>query len=192
MGTYLKVMSVLNYGMDIYEIRRLRLRELIDSRFDGVVKRCAEALEMKPPQLHRWLSLTSKDRRRIEYDSARGIEAKLGLANLWLDNRAADVTYITDGDVTDEMRVLQYLTEHADRYLARNGKPLVIRDNSPEWHQIVQGGTVQDLWPFERITRERYFALHAAERAAIEEKLEHWIEAYEAARQKKPHTNGVR
>ena len=73
-GTYQIGTRVLSSAtMDIYEIRRLRLRELIKFRYGGIVKRCAESLEMKPPQIHRWLSTTSKDSRRIEYDSARGI-----------------------------------------------------------------------------------------------------------------------
>lgn len=42
--------------MGISEIRRTRLRKLIDERFDGVTLRLATALDMKPPQLHRWLS----------------------------------------------------------------------------------------------------------------------------------------
>lgn len=72
--------------MDIYENRRLRLRQAIEKRFKGNVKRCAEHMGMKPPQLHRWLSTTSKDRRRIEWDSARNIEERLGLSERWLDD----------------------------------------------------------------------------------------------------------
>jgi hypothetical protein len=86
LGTYQTVTPVISsFFMDVYEIRRLRLRELIDTRFRGVVKRCAEHMEMKPPQLHRWLSTKSKDSRRIEYDSARTIEEKNGLPAGWLD-----------------------------------------------------------------------------------------------------------
>lgn len=71
--------------MNIYEIRRAQLQRLIDERFDGVVKRCADALGMPPPQLHRWRSTTAKETRRIEWESARGIEAKLDLPQGWMD-----------------------------------------------------------------------------------------------------------
>lgn len=72
--------------MDIFETRRERLRLLIDTRFGRVTKRCADALGMPPPQLHRWLSLTTSSPRRIEEESARSIEAKLGLSERWLDD----------------------------------------------------------------------------------------------------------
>lgn len=71
--------------MDIYEIRRTQLQRLIDERFNGVTKRCAEALGMPPPQLHRWRSTTAKETRRIEWESARSIETKLDLPQGWMD-----------------------------------------------------------------------------------------------------------
>lgn len=89
--------------MNVYEVRKTRLRQLIDIKFAGNVKRCAEALDMKPPQLHRWLSTTSKDKRRIEFDSARNIEDRLGLRKNWLDSDDRDTnhgsTNVNAGDV---------------------------------------------------------------------------------------------
>ncbi len=67
--------------MDITEIRRRRLRELIDTHFSGVAIRLANHLGMKPPQLHRWLAKGQGMRE----DSARAIEEKAGLPKLWLD-----------------------------------------------------------------------------------------------------------
>lgn len=67
--------------MGISEIRRTRLRKLIDERFDGVTLRLATALDMKPPQLHRWLS----GGQGIREDSARKIEERLQLGQGWLD-----------------------------------------------------------------------------------------------------------
>lgn len=63
------------------DTRRSRLRTLIDERFDGVAARLATTLDMKPPQLHRWLS----GRQGISEDSARAIERKIGLSRGWLD-----------------------------------------------------------------------------------------------------------
>lgn len=134
--------------MDIYELRRTRLRKLIDDKFDGVVLRCAEALTMKPPQLHRWLSVTSKDRRRMEYDSARAIETTLGLPPLWLDGGTENNVTVNDSASSNASAI-----EYAKRA----------------------------AWPFKRVTRERLMALRPEERAALDEKLEVWIEAYEAA-----------
>ena len=67
--------------MGISEIRRTQLRKLIDERFEGVTLRLATALEMKPPQLHRWLS----GGQGIREDSARKIEERLQLGHGWLD-----------------------------------------------------------------------------------------------------------
>lgn len=75
--------------MGISEIRRGRLRKLIDERFDGVTLRLATALEMKPPQLHRWLS----GGQGIREDSARKIEERLQLGQGWLDGIEHTVSY---------------------------------------------------------------------------------------------------
>lgn len=67
--------------MDDREIRVAMLRQLINDKFGGVAARLAIALDMKPPQLHRWLS----GRQGVSSESARAIEARLGLARGWLD-----------------------------------------------------------------------------------------------------------
>ncbi|THF61421.1 hypothetical protein E6C76_20280 [Pseudothauera nasutitermitis] len=67
--------------MDDKEIRVAMLRQLINDQFGGVALRLAIALDMKPPQLHRWLS----ERQGVSAESARAIEMKLGLARGWLD-----------------------------------------------------------------------------------------------------------
>lgn len=71
----------------IYETRRRRLRELVDSRFAGVVVDCARELDMRAPQLYRWLREPEPgaQTRRIEEDSARAIEERLSLGRGWLD-----------------------------------------------------------------------------------------------------------
>lgn len=75
------VTDVPELGMDTKDTRRLRLRKLIDERFDGVVARLAQRLDMKPPQVHRWLS----GKQGIHEDSARAIEQKVGIEANWLD-----------------------------------------------------------------------------------------------------------
>ena len=67
--------------MDKKEIRRIRLRKLIDDRFDGKAARLATALDMKAPQLHRWLS----GGQGMNEDSADNICKIVGLPMGWLD-----------------------------------------------------------------------------------------------------------
>lgn len=70
--------------MEIHETRRRRLKQTIDELFGGVTLRCANALDMKPPHLHRWLS-RSKSGQNISEQSARRIEQRLGLMDDALD-----------------------------------------------------------------------------------------------------------
>lgn len=71
--------------MNIYETRRAQLQRLIDERFGGNATAFAKALNMAPPQIHRWRSTTSKQACRMEWESARSIEAKLQLLDGWMD-----------------------------------------------------------------------------------------------------------
>jgi len=63
--------------MDKNDIRRARLRQIISDRFQGTVARLAAFLDMKPPQLHRWLS----GKQGIHEDSAEAMCKKLGGAD---------------------------------------------------------------------------------------------------------------
>jgi|GEM_PF-3692820 len=75
--------------MDISQIRRARLKQLINDQFEGVVLRFAEAMEMKPPQVHRWLT-QAKSGQNIREDSARNIESRCGLPRGWMDLSAGE------------------------------------------------------------------------------------------------------
>lgn len=68
--------------MDMNEIRRTRLRKLIDEHFGGVVLRLAERLQKKPPQVHRWLAENGQG---IHETSAREIERLCHMPTGWLD-----------------------------------------------------------------------------------------------------------
>lgn len=72
--------------MEKNEIRRLRLRQLIDEGYNGKVAHLATRLGMKPPQLSRWLN----NKQGIHEDSARGIERECGLHPGWLDLPPSD------------------------------------------------------------------------------------------------------
>lgn len=63
--------------MDIYELRKQRLREMIDDHFSGKVARFAAFSGIKSTQIHRWLSDSTTNPRKITEDSAREIEKKL-------------------------------------------------------------------------------------------------------------------
>lgn len=95
--------------MDDKEIRRKNLRGLIDERYQGVAARLAAALDMKPPQLHRWLS----GRQGVSEDSARAIEAMLNLPRKWLD-RVHDEPLPTEFSTRTVSHVQQNLPEYAD------------------------------------------------------------------------------
>lgn len=64
-------------AMDIYELRKQRLREIIDDYFNGKVARLAAYSGIKSTQIHRWLSEATTNPRKITEDSAREIERKL-------------------------------------------------------------------------------------------------------------------
>lgn len=105
--TYQTVNNAVNFAlMNIFEIRRKRLRQLIDMKFDRVVLRCAEELDMKPPQLHRWLSETAKSRQNMHENSAREIESKLGLPRGWMD--------LDQAIETQEPDVVTYLSRKSE------------------------------------------------------------------------------
>ncbi len=80
--------------MDTYEARRKALKDIIDQQFGGSIAKLAEVLDIKPPQISRWLSTTTKDPRKITEDSARSIEKKLGLTDKYLDR--VNLTMIDD------------------------------------------------------------------------------------------------
>lgn len=64
----------------LYELRRRNLTRLLEQRGPGVKQKLALALDMTPPQVSHWLRVPSKaTARRIKENSARAIEAALGL-----------------------------------------------------------------------------------------------------------------
>lgn len=71
--------------MDIYEIRRQNLRNLVTTRFNGRIAGLAEAVERAPSYISRCLSGHAAGRKRVGEDLAREMEIRLGLERLWLD-----------------------------------------------------------------------------------------------------------
>ncbi|ANY85957.1 S24 family peptidase [Pseudomonas putida] len=71
--------------MDIYEIRRQNLRELVTERFNGRIAGLAEAIERAPSYLSRCLSGKPEHRKRVGEALARDIEDRLDLPRFWLD-----------------------------------------------------------------------------------------------------------
>jgi hypothetical protein len=70
--------------MDIHSIRRRRLRELIDARFEGNNAKFAASMEWAPAIVGRFFTRT-RNGRRITERSARAIESKCYLEKHWLD-----------------------------------------------------------------------------------------------------------
>lgn len=72
--------------MDVYEVRRKRLRELIDTRYNKVSAAFAEKHEKQPSYISRCLlPLEKPHRKRIGEDFAREIEKVEQLPKGWMD-----------------------------------------------------------------------------------------------------------
>ncbi len=74
-------------AMDLAEIRRQRLREIIDTRFNGVAAHFAAAIGREPSYVSRALTDNAKHRKNIGEDLAREIERALRLPAGYLDNQ---------------------------------------------------------------------------------------------------------
>ncbi len=81
--------------MDVKTARLLNLRNIVETDFGGNAGKCADALGIKRPQIHRWITSNDKARQGISEESARAIEAKLGKSHGSLDS-------LLDGVVTSE------------------------------------------------------------------------------------------
>lgn len=99
--------------MDIYETRVKRLLELIDSEYEGNQTWFARATKIGQPQVNRWLSKTSTDKRKITEGSARKIERMVGKPAGWLDVAATNNS--------DEGKILSLF-----RDLSENDKALAL------------------------------------------------------------------
>lgn len=118
--------------MNTTDIRRLRLRKLIDEQFSGVVLRLANRLDMKPPQLHRWLG----GGQGMREDSARTIEDKLGLSRFWLDQET-DLSLSSNthpSQESAESRVVENVTPAPD---IKGRIPLISWVRAGEWSEAV-------------------------------------------------------
>lgn len=166
--------------MDVYGYRKQRLQRLIALEFDGKKRRFADAMGMKPEQVYRWLTTNPKaDTRRIEYESARKIEQKLGLSPLCLE--AADIgAPYRDRDPRHESREF--------------GAEILLSDHSEgigERKQSMRTTDVDAWWPFPLVDRARFLRLDDAQQRMVQERMNEAITYCEATspaapRQKRP------
>jgi hypothetical protein len=75
----------LNSRMDLADNRRSRVRQLIQSRFQGVAAQFAAAIGRSPTQVARWF-MAKPHKRDIGEKIARDIEKRLALPRGWLDS----------------------------------------------------------------------------------------------------------
>lgn len=75
--------------MDIYEIRRRNLRTILDSRFDGKVKKLADLMDRQPSSIGRYVPRSGKIK-PMGGKIAREIEQAVGLDNNWMDHVHAE------------------------------------------------------------------------------------------------------
>ncbi len=85
-----KVISLLgnkwcNGRMDIHDIRRLRLKQLISERFGGSAAKFSLEAEVSSSYLSRIFTSNPAHRRNVGEKLARNLERKLGLEDGWLD-----------------------------------------------------------------------------------------------------------
>lgn len=84
-GNSLSVIPVAQYGMDVKQIRLIRLRQIIADKYDGFAGQFADTHGYKRPQVSRWITENAKSRQGINEESARSIETKENLPPGWLD-----------------------------------------------------------------------------------------------------------
>lgn len=72
-------------SVDIYDIRRERLKLLIDEEFDGNGASFARHVKRQPDYINRLLSTNKKHRKRLGEELAREFETRTGKARDWLD-----------------------------------------------------------------------------------------------------------
>lgn len=95
LGNSQAVITVAQYGMETKDIRIIRLRKLIDDKYDGYDGQFADAHNMKRPQVSRWVTDNEEARQGISEASARKIEKKEGLPDGWLDRLSDDHSGLT-------------------------------------------------------------------------------------------------
>lgn len=76
--------------MDIFEIRRQNLRDLITKRFNGRIAGLADAIDRAPSYISRCVTGKPEHRKRIGEQLARDIELKLEIPLLSLDRDKSD------------------------------------------------------------------------------------------------------
>ena len=94
--------------MSISETRKSRFKKLVDDLFLGNQNEAARKLEIKPPQINRWLSDKNSDPRSISEISARKIEQKLNLPDGWLDGRTISAIINSASALTAEQKTAIY------------------------------------------------------------------------------------
>jgi len=79
--------TMFNSYMEVFAIRKKRLKQIIDEEFDGNQSAFSRHTGINTPQINRWLSESDNDksRRNITEVSARDIERKCGKPFDWLD-----------------------------------------------------------------------------------------------------------
>lgn len=82
--------GMVQFAMDVKTARLLNLRTIIANDFGGNAGKCADKLEIKRPQIHRWVTTNDAARQGISEDSARSIEAKLGKPHGLMDALPGD------------------------------------------------------------------------------------------------------
>jgi len=144
--------------MDVFAIRKHRLRALADRHFDGKLRALADAAGMKPEQMYRWLTKNpAADTRRVTEDSAREIESRLGLIAGSLDDSSSDAPfYARDAAHSESMKP-------AAIPLSTDSK----RTAEPAPFQAL-GKTA---WPFEMVDPARYYALSEAGRQEVQQRM---------------------
>lgn len=93
--------------MELADIRRTRVRQIIDDDFAKVDAAFAEAIGKAPTVIYRWFTDKLAHRRNIGEKMARHIENKCGKPPLWLDTREQIVHQEVAQYATGKVRLIQ-------------------------------------------------------------------------------------
>lgn len=160
-------------AMDIYATRKARIWRLVEREFDGKKRRFADAIrgsrteESARAMVYRWFPATdTADTRAFNYETARQIEEAIGLIPLCLDSFDLDAPYRRDAEHDGNSK----------------GSALSPSDDERRGHQHAASNTAHETsyaWPFKNVDRNRFDALNAEGKKAVEFALRGAIAAAE-------------
>lgn len=108
-------------SMDVQDIRRRNIRDVINNRFNGTQAALAKAVGCAPTEISRLFTMGKEKRRTFTDGFARKIETKLSLPRGWLDRLHGEVANVDGsaripvlewGDIQEHLQQGQSMAQH--------------------------------------------------------------------------------